>query len=132
VPDVDDQQFETYLKQFRPLMPHALPVNEIRPASHCHVGLRIWAVGGVVAMVILGATSLRILNHRATSDSNQFAGKLLPSAPTLTMRGANALLATAPSYKAVMNELAFPTRSSAVSKDKQSALAVLSKEKIKL
>jgi hypothetical protein len=48
------------------------------------------------------------------------------------MRDANDLLVKAPSYKAVMNELAFPPKSSASSNDKQSALAVLSEEKIKL
>jgi hypothetical protein len=50
----------------------------------------------------------------------------------LTMRDANALLATAPSYKAALDEMAFHHQPSTVPKDKQSGLAVLAKEKIKL
>jgi hypothetical protein len=50
----------------------------------------------------------------------------------LTMRDANALLATAPSYKAALDELAFHRQRSTVAKGKQSGLAVLAKEKIKL
>jgi len=48
------------------------------------------------------------------------------------MHDANALLAKAPSYKALMNDLALRPNSSTLSKNKQSAFAVLGKEKIKL
>jgi hypothetical protein len=48
------------------------------------------------------------------------------------MHDANALLAKAPSCKALMNELALRPSSSTPSKKKQSAFAVLAKEKIKL
>jgi hypothetical protein len=132
VPDTDDERFETYLKQFRPLVPDALPVNEIRPEPRRHLVLTIWAAGSVVAMVILGVAALRVLNHRVTGESNHSAQVKLLAPTPLTTRRADALLATAPSYKAVMNELAFPPKSSTVPKDKQSALAVLGKEKIKL
>jgi hypothetical protein len=132
VPNPDDERFEIYLKQFRPLLPDRLPGNEINPASDRHFGLTIWVLGGVMAIVFLGVVSLRILNHRATLNSNQSAVKLLPPTPPLTVRSANALLAASPSYRAVMNELAFPIKSSPAAKDKQSALAVLGKEKIKL
>lgn len=131
MPDLDNERFEKYLKQFRPLVPDDLPV-EIRPAPRRHLALAIWAMGAV-AMVIFGVTSLRILNHRVPDQSSHSVSVKLPApTPSLTMRHANNLLATAPSYKAVMNELAFPPKSSSISKDKQSALAVLGKEKIKL
>lgn len=129
--DPDEERFETYLQQFRPLAPDAWPGNDIQQVSHRRWGLTIWAMAGVLATVIFGAAGLRILNHRFTSHSKQSAVKLLPPTP-LTVRGANALLATAPSYRAVMDELAFPATSSPVPKDKQSALAMLGKEKIKL
>ena len=131
MPDLDSERFVKYLKQFRPLVPDDLPV-EIRLAPRSHLALAIWAMGAV-AIVIFGVTSLRILNHRVPDQSNLSVSIKLPT-PTLslTMRHANNLLATAPSYKAVMNELAFPPKSSSISKDKQSALAVLGKEKIKL
>jgi hypothetical protein len=132
VPDLDNERFETYLKQFRPLTPDALPVSEIRAVPRSHLNLTIWAVAGVVVMVILGVSSLRVLNHLATGDSKQSAVKLPAPTPPLTVRGANALLAAAPSYKALMNELAFRAKTSTVPKHTQSALAVLGKEKIKL
>ena len=132
MPNPDDERFAIYLKQFRPLPPDALPVDEIGQASDRHFGLTVWVVGGVVAIMILGAVSLPVLNHRATVNSDQSAVNLPPPTPPLTVRSANALLATSPSYRSVMNELAFPTKSSPAAKDKQSALAVLGKEKIKL
>jgi hypothetical protein len=131
VPNLDDERFEKYLKQFRPLAPDGLPA-EIRPAPRRHLALAIWAVGAM-AIVIIGVASLWMVNHRITHQSNHSASaKLLPRTPSLTMREANDLLVKAPSYKAAMNDLAFPPKSSTISNDKQSALSVLSKEKIKL
>jgi hypothetical protein len=130
--DPDDERFETYLKQFRPLMPDEFPVNQIKPAPRPHSDLVIWAVGAAVATAILGVVTVQVLNHRVTGESNHSAKVTLLAPTPLTMRRADALLATAPSYKAVMNELAFPPKSSTVPKDKQSALAILGKEKIKL
>jgi len=131
VPNLDDEQFEKYLKQFRPLVPDLLPI-EIRHAPRRHLALAIWAVGAM-AIGIIGVASLWIVNHRITSQSNHSALVKLPTrTPLLTMRAANDLLVKAPSYKAVMNELAFPPKSLTISNDQQSALAVLSEEKIKL
>jgi hypothetical protein len=131
VRDLDDERFETYLKQFRPLVPDN-PPTAIRPAPRRHLATAIWVIGAV-AMVILGVTSLRMLNHRIPDQANHPVVVKLPTAtPSLTMRYANNLLATAPSYKAVMNDLAFSSKSSSISNDKQSALLVLGKEKIKL
>lgn len=131
MPDLDNERFEKYLKQFRPLVADDLPV-EIRPSPRRHPALAVWAMGAV-AMVIFVVTGLRILNHRDPHKANDSVSiQLHAPTPPLTIRHANNLLATAPSYKAVMNELAFPPKSSSISKDKQSALAVLGKEKIKL
>ena len=131
MPNLDDERFEKYLKQFRPLAPDGLPA-EIRRAPRRHSALAISAVGAT-AIVIIGVASLWIVNDRITHQSNHSASVNLPTrTPSLTMRDANELLVKAPSYKAVMNELAFPPKSSASSNDKQSALAVLSEEKIKL
>lgn len=128
----EDERFESYLKQFRPLMPDALPVNEISRTPRRRLVLAIRALGAV-AVVALGVVTVRNLNHRFGEESHSSAPvNLLASTPPLTMRGANALLASAPSYKAVMNQLAFPAESSTIPKDKQSALAVLGKEKTRL
>jgi len=130
VPNLDDERFENYLKQFRPLVPDGLPV-EIRHAPRRHLALAIWAVGATA--VIIGVASLLMVNHRIAHQSNHSASVNLPTrTPSLTMREANDLLVKAPSYKVAMNELAFPPNSSSISPNKQSALTVLSEEKIKL
>jgi hypothetical protein len=128
----DDERFETYLRQFRPQVPDPLPVSDVKRAPGPHFGLTIWVAGCVLAMVILAAAGFRVLNHRHADVSYHSAGVRLPVSAPLTMRRADDLLAAAPSYKAVMNELTVRPESSPFPKDKQSALAVLSKEKIKL
>ena len=51
---------------------------------------------------------------------------------SLTIGSANALLARAPSLKAAVDQVAFQSEATPLSKGTQSALAVLSKENIKL
>jgi len=134
VPDLDDEQFETYLREFRPLVPDAPPVRDLRPARNRRRPLILAAVAlGVVASVILGVASFRLLNYRGSIDFNRTAsvGGLVSRQP-LTLRDVNGLLATAPSYKSAMDELVFPRHRSIVPDQSQSALAVLAKEKIKL
>jgi len=131
VPDLDDEQFETYLKGFHPLVPDALPVRELRRRPRAI--LLATAVLGAVATVIVGVASFRILNHHSSGEPSHFTTiqGLVPRQP-LTLRDADALLASAPSYKSAMDELAFPRQRSTVPNQSQSALAVLGKEKIKL
>jgi len=50
----------------------------------------------------------------------------------LTMRSANALIIKAPSFKALVDGMAFDSQTIPVPKGKLSAVAVLGKEKIKL
>jgi len=113
-------------------MPDPLPVKESGPAPRRHFAFAI-SVVGAVAMVILSLAGLRITNHHMVVDSNRSDSvQPLRAMPPLTMRDANALLATAPSYKALMNELALRPNNATVSRNKQSAFAVLDKEKTKL
>lgn len=132
MPDSEDERFESYLKQFRPLEADALPAQETRPAPRRHFVFAIYAAGIVMALVIVAVTAFRVPNPRGSGEPKQSAAVNRLGPTPLTMQRANALLAKAPSVKAAMDELAFPAASSAVPKDKQSALAVLSKEKIKL
>lgn len=129
----DDEVFETYLKQFRPLVPDALPSREASQESWPPRSvLRIWVVGAA-AMVILGVLSFHIFKSRVAHKGSYPASvKLVLPVQPLTMRDANALLATAPSYKAAVDCMAFHRQGPTIPKDKQSALAVLAKEKIKL
>jgi hypothetical protein len=134
VPNLDDEQFEKYLKGFRPLLPDALPVRDFGPPPARRVRPLLFATAGLGAIAaILGIASFHVLNHHSSVQPDHSASveNLVPAHP-LTLREANALLETAPSYKLAMDELAFPRQSSAVSKQNQSALAVLAKEKMKL
>lgn len=128
----DDERFESYLKQFRPLLPDALPTPTRERPSSRHRNFAIWSVGAA-AVIILGAIGWRMIPGRLSGrpGNPQPVAVSAPIRP-LTMRDANALLATAPSYKAVLDEMAFHPRPSTVPNDRQSAVAVLSKEKIKL
>jgi hypothetical protein len=130
VPDRDDEKFEMYLKGFRPLIPDALPVRERSMARRP----RRWlVVTAAVASVIAGVITFRMLRQRSSSEPRHFTSvQIFAPARPLTLREANALLETAPSYKSAMDELVFPRQSSTVQNQNQSALAVLAKEKIKL
>lgn len=135
MPDLDDEQFEKYLKGFRPLPPDALPVRDLGPlpARRARPLLLATAGLGAIAAVILGVASFHVLNHHTSSEtrpSTSVRGPV-PGQP-LTLRDANALLEAAPSYKSAMDELAFPRESSTMPNKNQSALAVLAKEKIQL
>jgi hypothetical protein len=130
VPTPDDERFETYLKRFRPLTPDSLPINKSERAFP-----RYWVLGisGAAVVIILGMVSFRTI-HNSVPESPMGQQSVTVNArmQPLTMRDVNALLATAPSYKAALDEMAFHHQPSTVPKDKQSGLAVLAKEKIKL
>ena len=131
MPTSDDERFEKYLKQFHPLVPDALPIKRRERALPWHwVGIRS---AGTVALIIFGVISFRIIHNRVSGRpaSPQSLGVSAPM-QSLTMRDANSLLAGAPSYKAALDGMAFHRQGSTVPKDKQSAVAVLAKEKIKL
>lgn len=132
MPTPEDERFETYLKQFRPLLPDALPTSAPRRSLRRGWVFGIWSVG-VAAVVILGVIGFRVIPRRVPGlpGKPQPVSVNSPMRP-LTMRDANSLLARAPSYKSALDEMAFHPRASTVPKDQQSAVAVLSKEKIKL
>ena len=132
MPTPDDERFERYLKQFRPLLPDALPTSTPERSSRRHWVFGIWSAGAA-ALIILGLIGFRAKHSRVFErpGNPQPVSIASPMRP-LTMREVNSLLATAPSYKAVLDEMAFHSQSSTVLKDKHSAVAVLSKEKMKL
>jgi len=128
----DDERFETYLKQFKPLLPDALPDTTRERTLPRHWILAIWSAGAA-AVIILGAIGWRMLPGRVSGrpGNPQPVSVTLPARP-LTLRDASTLLAAAPSYKAALDEMAFHPQPSAVPNDQRSAVTVLSKEKIKL
>jgi hypothetical protein len=127
-----DEKFEAHLRQFRPLAPAPLPAE-----SRVHEPRR-WFVFAALAAVAAAIVAVAILAFHArpgriapSVESSAIADQLAkPQA--LTIRTANALLATAPSFKDALDQMAFPPKQSPLPADKRSALAELSKEKIKL
>jgi hypothetical protein len=134
VPVRDDEQFEKYLKQFRPVAPEALAVKEQVRARRRQLLFAAWAA---VAAAILAAVmvSLRFYHRplpvRETAGGGSSVERLVNPQP-LTIRSANALLAIAPSFKAAVESVAFQHESRPLSEGRHSALAVLSKEESKL
>jgi hypothetical protein len=130
----DDEQFEAYLKRFHPIAPEPVPTLSVGRSSRRSRPLGIW-LAAVAAILVIGAVILRIRSSRsvvsnAASDA-AVAERHAPAEP-LTMRSANAWLAAAPSFKAAVDDLAFHSQTRPLPQGKQSAVAVLSREKIKL
>lgn len=130
----DDEQFEAYLKRFHPIAPEPVPTLSVGRASRRSPPLGIW-LAAVAAILVIGAVILHVRSSRIvvsnTASDAAVSERHAPSEP-LTMRSANAWLATAPSFKAAVDDLAFRSQTSPLPQGKQSAVAVLSKEKIRL
>jgi hypothetical protein len=134
VPTLDDEHFKAYLKQFRPLVPEPLPAAGPRHRVRRTFVLGAWAATAA-AILVLGALTLHLLTNRAPvaeTVGNVGNPEHLQTSQPLTMRSANALMAKAPSFKAMVDDMAFRSQTVPLPKDKRSAIAVLGKEKIKL
>jgi hypothetical protein len=129
----DDEQFEAYLKRFHPIAPEPVPTLSVGHSSRRPLPLAIWLA--VAAILVIGAVVLHVRSSRIlvsnTASDTAASEQHGPSEP-LTMRSANAWLATAPSFKAAVDDLAFRSQPNRLPQGKQSAVAVLSKEKIRL
>ena len=130
----DDEQFEAYLKRFHPVAPEPVPTFSVGHSSRRSPPLGIW-LAAVAAILVMGAVILQVRSTRSvvsnTASDPAVSERHAPSGP-LTLRSANAWLETAPSFKAAVDDLAFRSQTSPLPKGKQSAVAVLSKEKIRL
>jgi len=133
IPD-DDDQFKQYLKQFHPLTPEPLPTVERSRTTPQRLEFAVW----VAAAALVVATAFLLLYPRPKTDHSpsrtENVAQIEPSPKTqqLTIRSANALLATAPSFKTAVDDVAAEALRSPripLPDGKQSALAVLSKEK---
>jgi hypothetical protein len=133
VPTLDDEQFERYLKQFRPLAPGPLPASSRQPASRRPFAFATWAMAGA-AFVIVAILIFQLWPRPVP----QFDAAILTAAEQpanqqpLTLATANALLAKSPSVGAAFDQITFHSQSTQLAKGKQSALAVLSQDNNKL
>jgi hypothetical protein len=134
VPTPDDERLEVYLRQFRPLVPEPLPA--VVPGHQARRRFVVWAwIAAAAAFLVMGVITLRIRSNRARaieSVGNVGNSEHLMNDRPLTIGSANALLAKATSFKAMVDDMAFGSRTIPVPKGKTSAIAVLGKEKIKL
>jgi hypothetical protein len=133
VPIPDEERFEAYLKQFRPLVPEPLPASGSRLRARGRFVLWAGAAAGVA--ILVGAAALHIHMQRArvaeTTSSPATTDPFTDRQP-LTMRSANALIVKAPSFKALVDGMAFRSQTVQAPKGKVSAVAVLGTERIKL
>lgn len=129
----DDEQFEAYMKRFHPIAPEPVPTAGTARSSRRSISL--WIGVGAAAVLVMGVLVLQIRSNRDVVPNTMrdvaLAERPAPSEP-LTVRSANTWLEAAPSFKAAVDGLAFRSQSSPLPQGKQSAVAVLGKEKIKL
>jgi hypothetical protein len=134
VPIRDDEQFEKYLKQFRPVPPEPLTVKEQVRTRPRPLVIAAWAAVAV-AIVVAVILSIRLSQPPSpVQDAGTGGPRVEPlnGPQPLTIASANALLAHAPSFKSAVESVAFRSEPEPVAEGKHSALVLLSKEKIKL
>jgi len=122
----DDDQFERYLQQFRPIVAEPLPLPSRRP-------VRLWqwslAAAAALAIVMIAAVAVRVHRHPTPAPARSSA-QLTRTQP-LTLGRADDLLAHAPSYDSAIDGLAFQCERIQVPPGSESALETLSKENLK-
>ncbi len=129
MPPSDDERFENYLKQFRPLSPEVLHIEKQRGARLRLPVLGVWAAAAVVLITVLFMMWPRSQPAHVGQGTGSFAQfEPLSNRQSLTLGSANALLARAPSFKAAVDQLAHRPQTKQLAEGMQSLLTVLSKE----
>jgi hypothetical protein len=133
MPGLDDDQFERYLKGFRPMPPSSLPIKRSGWTSRRPVVMVTLAVAAAVLVVAAVMLRSRLEPIQSSQGESGFAaiGQLANVQP-LTIHSANAMLARAPSAKAAIDSLAFRSQKTPIPQGQRSALAELGKETNKL
>jgi hypothetical protein len=127
----EDEKFEMFLKRFEPIAPE--PIPRLRFSYASRRSFRVGALlAAVAAMLLTGSLLLYVHYVRVVVPNTVTTPERRWPMEPLTMRSANTWLSTAPSFKAAIDDLAFRAQSEPIPKGKQSAVAVLSREKIKL
>lgn len=129
----DDEQFEEYLKQFRPVTPEALLMKKQVKARRRPLLTAAWAaVAAAILLSVMAPAFLRWLPHRPGEDRTSKPGvEELNNPQLLTIAKANVLLAQATSFNAAVDNMAFQPESKPISEGRYSALALLSEEETK-
>lgn len=121
---LDDEQFERYLREFRPLAPESLQVEKQKSKLRRPFVVMTWAVACAASLILAF-----VLWHRPRPAQPANIPQLAGS-QSLTIGRANALLVHAPSLKEVFDGLSFQPQPASQPEGKQSALTVLGKDNI--
>jgi hypothetical protein len=135
VPDPDDdERFKAYLRRFQPLAAKPLPLEkagQVRRPSRALAACAAAAAAILVTAVFAWYSWPRRSEAIPTREITKRTDPLVNTEP-LTIRRADALLATAPSFTAAIDAMALRPKATPLPKDKRSALEVLGEEKNKL
>ncbi len=134
MPSLDEDRFEIYLKEFRPLAPAPLPLDA--PAKPTHS--RSAVLAALLATAAAVTLAIVVLHHHpgsqvppVSSNSNSSVVDLPAISQPLTLGTANQLLVNSPSFEAALDSLGSESSSVAIPRGRESALAVLSEENLK-
>lgn len=126
---IDDAEFEGYLRQFRPVPPEELVLEDSPRTARRS---RFWWAWACAAAAVLITALLVVHLRTAGRGEGRIAshGRECCASP-LTVGGANARLFESGSTREALDRMAFPSQPQ-LPKGQHSALGVLSQEKIKL
>lgn len=136
MPIPDDDRFEQYLKQFRPLVPGPLPATIQSRRQRRWLTFGAWAIAA--ALLVMAAFLVMHPRHKPGSSPGAETLAQIERAPEsqpLTLGRAHELLTSAPSLKSAVDHVAtqaLQSRGIPLPENRQSALMVLGKEKTKL
>lgn len=124
----EDERFESYLRNFRPLPSAPLPPRRARGNVRRFLISAVSAAAGILVAALLGF-HFRATHHPSATRENDRKANSIPMAGPLTTGRANAALFRNSSVKAGLDEMAFPVRSNQLSGGEVSALELLGEEK---
>jgi hypothetical protein len=126
VPIDDDEQFERYLRQFRPLSATRMQFENLE--TGWRRTLPVWAAVAAVALVAWLMLHPRGQQSNRKNALTPRAGVVyIANSQPLTIQSADALLTRAPSFEAAIDALAAPSHVTSFD-GKQSAFDALSKD----
>ena len=126
--NLDDEQFERYLRKFRPADPEPLAIPHRRSTRRLFAVMAWGLAGAGVVIAGLFIAQLRVKPVPMQSTSNLVEVARPVNHQPLTVGTANALLAQSETFKTALDQLAFRPPSTQLPKGTQSALAVLGQD----
>ena len=128
MPMSEDERFESYLRNFRPLPPSPRPRRRARGKVRRFLISTVSAAAGILIAALLGF-HFRARQARSPTSENVQKVSSIPMAGPLTAGRANAVLFRNSSVQAGLDQMAFPMRSNPLSAGEVSALELLGEEK---